>query len=180
MDWPGPELNLASLIPNACLAFGGLLVAIALLWVAAHWLNAPAWATVEGQVVQARVASDTRTVSRGGSSRTGGGGGTRQETFYRADIVYRYRVGGRDYTGFGIGDGEDWNYGTHDGAASAVARYDQPGVTVWYDPADPERSALDTNIFGIVPPIIGGIGVLLLGLGLRLRWRRRAGAGDIG
>ncbi len=174
MDWPRPELSLASLIPNACLAFGGLLVAIALLWVSIHWLNAPAWASVEGQVVQARVAANTRTVSTG-SSRTGGSG-PRQTTYYRPDIVYRYRVGGRHYTGFGIGDGENWNYGTFAGAASALARYNGPGVTVYYDPADPERSALDTNIFGIVPPVIGGIGLLLLGLGMWLRRRRREAA----
>ena len=176
MDWPGPGLNPASLVRNACLAFGGLLVAIALLWVAVHWLNAPAWASVEGQLVEARVTSDTRTVNTG-SSRTGGSG-TRQQRYYRADIGYRYRVGGRDYSGSGIGDGEDWNYWSYDSAAAAVARYSGSGVTVYYDPADPERSALDTNIFGIVPPVIGGIGLLLLGLGMWLR-RRHGEATDI-
>ena len=157
--------------PLLCFGLGAPLAALALLWVAVHWLSAPSWATVEGQLVQARVTSDTRTVSSG-SSRNGGSG-TRQQTSYRADIVYHYQVAGRDYTGYGVGDGEDWNYWSYDGAAAAVARYSRAPLIVYFDPADPERSALDTNIFGIVPPVMGGIGLVLLGLGFWLRRRSR-------
>jgi hypothetical protein len=158
--------------PLFCFGLGGPLAGLALLWLAVHWLSAPGWASVEGQVVQARVKADTRTVSSG-SSRTGGSG-TRQESYYRADIVFHYRVNGRDYTGYGIGDGEDWNYWSYGSAVAAVARYSGPIVTVYYDPSNPERSALDTNIFGIVPVIMGGLGAGLLVLGFWLRRGRRA------
>ena len=90
----------------------------------------------------------------------------------RLDID-RYQAGGRDHDGSGIGDGENWNYETHAGAAAAVARYTQGRLIVYYDPANPGRSALDTNIFGIVPWILGGIGLACLGLGLWLRRRLR-------
>ena len=163
--------------PLLCLALGAPLAAIALLWVAVHWLSAPGWATVEGQLVQAQVATDTRTVSA--SATRNRGGGTRQQTYYRADIVYHYRVAGRDYTGFGIGDGQDWTYWSYESAAAAVARFGRGPLIVYYDPADPERSALDTNIFGLVPLIMGGVGLVLLGFGLWLRRRSRGTMADI-
>lgn len=160
--------------PLLCAGLGGLLTGVALLWLAIHWFSAPGWATAEGRIVQAGVTSGSYTVSRAN------GRGTRQETRYRADISYRYTVGGRDYTGQGIGDGVDWNYWSYESAAAAVAPYNQAVVTVYYDPSDPGRSALDTSVFGIVPLILGGAGLPLLGLGLWLRRARRAKAGDIG
>jgi len=160
--------------PLFCIFPGALLTAVALLWMSVHWVSAPGWATVEGRVVSAGVSSSNYTVRRSSGS------GTRSETRYSADIAYAYNVGGRDYTGRGIGDGEDWNYFSYESAADAVARYNRPVLTVYYDPADPGRSALDTNIFGIVPWILGGTGLPLLGFGLWLRRSRLAATRDVG
>jgi hypothetical protein len=168
------RLRIGRCIPAICLTTGGLLLAIALIWVANAWLSAPAWATVDGQIVQAGVTSDMRTTSRiSGNHR--GGGNTHEVMFYSPDVVYNYRVGGRDYTGIGIGDGGDYSYDSPGEADAAVAPYRQRlNVTVYYDPADPERSCLDTSfMLGFVPWVIGGIGLLLLVLGLGLRRARR-------
>lgn len=160
--------------PLMCIFPGGLLAGIALLWASVHWASSPGWASTEGQVVNSSINRSTRTINRPG------GRPDRTAVSYSANIAYRYQVNGRDYTGHGIGDGVDWNYGSHESAAAALAPYLQGRVTVYYDPSDPSRAALDTNIFGIVPLVLGIPGLLLLGFGLWWRWRRLGRARDIG
>jgi hypothetical protein len=165
------RLQMGGCVPILCFAFGGLLLAIALFWMASAWLSAPAWATVVGQIEQAGVTSETAMVQGMSTLHNE----RHPELRYGPDVVYHYRVSGQDYTGFGIGDGFNQSYANVEDAAAAVAPYRQrPTVTVYYDPANPEHSCLDTSpMLGFLPWVIGGIGLLLLALGLWLRRTRQ-------
>jgi hypothetical protein len=171
MDGPTFRLSPALVWQWLSFVFAGVFLAIALIWMANTWLSAPNWATVEGRIVQAGVTTDTRT-------HYGTGRYSRSRSYevlrYSPDVVYHYRVGERDFTGFGIGDGADWSYSSVEAAAAAVAPYRGRGsVTVYYDPATPEHSCLDTSLFGIVPWLFGGVGLLFVCIGLWLRASRR-------
>ena len=108
------------------------------------------WQTVTGRVVSSEVASP-------GPNR------------YQPAVSYEYRVGGNFYrsSGLGLGD-ETWSTSNREGVAEQVAAY-VPGteVTVHYDPADPQRSALqlrdrDATGWRLLALIGGGVALLCL------------------
>lgn len=108
------------------------------------------WQTVTGRVVSSEV------VSRGPNR-------------YRPAITYEYRVGDDLYRSSGLGlTDETWSTGNHRNVAEEVAAH-APGaaVTVHYDPADPQRSALQLRDRGgsgwrLLGLISGGLALLCL------------------
>lgn len=161
------------------LGLGGLLLAGGLIWIAAAWLSAPDWASVEGQVLEARVNPEAGTRTSGQPSRSGGSAETNRVTLYAAVIVYRYRVGGRDYRNSAIGDRARWRYDTQEEAEAVLAQYGRGKVTVYYDPADPQRSCLYTGLAVLAPLTFMGCGLLLLlsfGFSIHAGRRREAKA----
>ncbi|MDO4245984.1 MAG: DUF3592 domain-containing protein [Deinococcus sp.] len=108
------------------------------------------WQTVSGRVVSSEV------VSRGPNQ-------------YRPVVTYEYWVGGNVYRSSGLDLADDtWSTSNSQGVTKEVAAHG-PGaaVTVHYDPADPQRSALELRDRGgsgwrLLGLITGGLALLCL------------------
>lgn len=127
------------------------------------------WPTADGVMLKSEVV---RRVQRHRST----------TVLYRADLLYRYVVGGRTYESNRIAIGHSTDYGDPAMAQGEVGQYPVGRrVRVYYHPQDPERSALVAGLR------VAGAGrwlalwgaVLLVGLGLMLAGaraiRRRGG-----
>ncbi len=134
------------------------------------------WPSVAGTVVSSQVKKST-------SSR-GTGRKRRRSTSHSASIVYEYTVDSRKHTAKRVSFGA-----TSSSASSAreiVSRYPKgKAVTVYYDPADPERAVLEPGTSGgtYIPLGVGVVfaaigGYMAVG-GLLVRKKRlAAAAGD--
>lgn len=149
----------------ACWALGGLMLGIALLELFLAWATGPAWRSTTGSVISAHVGAD----QKNGRCLGRRAGRNCPYVMYSPEISYRYQVGGREYRGDGIGDGVGRNYYRRDEALAALGRYTRGPLTVYYDSANPARSALDTGIVSRWLLILGGIGLLLVAAGFMLR-----------
>ena len=68
------------------------------------------------------------------------------DTFYRPEIRFSYRVGGRDYSAETWKSGPVVSHGTPGPAEKVVARYATgQKVPVYYDPTRPDMAVLEPN-----------------------------------
>lgn len=155
---------------SSIVRFGRVLAAVALIFTAPvsgyffarMFLDARAsanWPFVDGSLTKAEVG--TTSVGR-----------------YFPDVAYSYRVGDRDFVGSTVrfSDGE---YRDRNAAAQAISGLSvAQSVKVFYDPADPSRTVLQTGAgfqeyaLLCIPLIMLGIGVLLIVHLWRTRQRR--------
>lgn len=155
---PVPWLQIVRL---TCWNLGGLIFGGVLIWGVYSWASAPRWQTVIGQVVFTEITTRDSRNSRGVSSTT-----------YSPRLNYRYQVGGRDYLSNRFRDGSiSRNYMTERGARQAIDRYTSGPLTVYYDPVDPQRSALDVSPLNDLLIYTGGFGLLLIVAGFVLMHR---------
>ncbi len=139
-----------------CKTGGLMLVAGCLGYLAFFWATAPRWESVTGTVVSREIVTHARSGTRGSST-------------HRPELTYTYRVGGQDYRSRRIGDSEvSRNYYIRSLAVRAIDSYPLGPVTVYYDPTDPRRSALDTSLLNIFVIMAGGFGLLLATFGVRM------------
>jgi hypothetical protein len=100
------------------------------------------WSTTQGRVLRSQIA--TEAVRAHASD-------VHPRTLYTLEVVYRYEVDGRSFTGDRVSNdepGETLDFGESREPSAALrghlARYPQGAtVTVHYDPADPARSVLE-------------------------------------
>jgi len=89
---------------------------------------------------------------------------------YRANVVYAYRIGKREYRGNNLRTNVDVSRRGANAFASLLARYPVGReVEVWHDPVEPSNSVLMRSKFG--PHVttafaLVAIGVVLHGLGV--------------
>jgi hypothetical protein len=89
------------------------------------------------------------------------------DTMYEADITYEYQVAGRKLDGH-TASFADISSSDPRPAEAIVGRYPVgAAVTVYYDPAQPETSALEPGLAGgLILPLGIGASFTLIGLGL--------------
>lgn len=135
----------------ACWNIGGLLFGGVLIWGIVNWASAPRWQSVTGQMVFTEITTHTSRNSRGSN------------TTHTPRLNYRYNVGGRDYMSNRVRDGSiSRNYMTQRGAQQIIDRYTNGPLIVYYDPADPQRAALDTSPLNDLLIYTGAFGLLLI------------------
>ena len=106
------------------------------------------WPSVEGEIAHSAILYNTDTTTTNGSVAT-----------YKADIAYRYKVNGANYSSSKVAF-LDLASSSTGRAQSIVERYpDKSKVDVYYNPADPSESILE-------PGSTGGINVLYLIAGI--------------
>lgn len=112
------------------------------------------WPSTAGLINESRVAHSTHTDTDGDSSDS-----------YTPYIEYTYQVGGQTYTGRDLTFGFTQGYGNEAKAQSVLAKY-PPGaqVSVYYDPADPQKAVLERQAGGFAAGLILGIIFLVIGL----------------
>jgi hypothetical protein len=112
------------------------------------------WPSTPGVVAESRVTSSTSTDSDGDTSTT-----------YSPHVEYTYQVGGQEYRGKDITFGFKQGYGNPSKAEEMVTRYPEGSpVTVFYDPAKPQRSVLERKVGGFGSSLVIGIIFLVIGL----------------
>jgi len=90
------------------------------------------WPSTEGAISHSAVLLSTQQTSNSTNA-----------AMYKADLAYRYKVKGRDYSSSRI-TLMDYSSSAAGRAQDIVARYpDGAAVTVYYDPADPSDSVLE-------------------------------------
>jgi len=152
---------------------GGLLIAIgAAIAIAGGWLlliarRSASWPSTRGHVVGAKADVSS------GSHKSGSG------TDYRVVIAYAYEVAGQRFEGHRIAFGDNlWgNARSRDEMQRRVAFY-HPGreVTVYYDPASPDRCTLTAGV-GNLPfnaTLAVGAALAIAGAAVLLGWIRVA------
>lgn len=95
--------------------------------------------------------------------------------YYRPNVTYTYRVGGRTYTGRDIAFGTDVDTNQRDRAARVLSNYDEgSSVTVRYDLDDPADAYLAQRFDFFPVGVLVALGLLLFGDALtpRTRWLR--------
>jgi hypothetical protein len=108
------------------------------------------WPSVEGRILRSEVTRST----------DGDG-----DDSYSPEVTYRYVVDGQSYESYTIKFGEN-AYGNRNTAEAIAARYpDGSRVTVYYDPADPERAVLEPGV-SAGSYIVFSIGAIFLVVGL--------------
>ena len=144
-----------------CKMFGLTSLASCLLYIAIAWAMAPRWQSVTGTIVY-------RDISWHAGGRSSRGGATLGS--YDPYVTYNYQVAGRDYSSHRIRDsGLSVTSYFRSFAASAIDRYPFGPVTVYYDPNNPARSALETSVLNGLVLGLGGFGLLIAGIGFRMR-----------
>jgi hypothetical protein len=147
-----------------CLVTGAGTLACCALYLLLAWATGPDWTPVNGMVVSSGIDASEHTQYQSGRR-----GGSYRYTLYSVSIDYRYQVGGRDYDGHGIGDGIDRNYTSRSEAVAVLTYYTRGALVVYYDRANPARSALDTGIVSRIVLFVGAIGLALFLVGFVLR-----------
>jgi hypothetical protein len=107
---------------------------------------------------------------------TRGGGGAGEESWNSFHVLYRYRVGDRDYVAGGV---EPYDYGMQNSAGAERMRERHPiGSTsdVAYDPNDPAIAYLEPGPSSFASAL-AGIGAFMALVGF---WVRRKAAAGIG
>jgi hypothetical protein len=88
-----------------------------------------------------------------------------QRTFYTPGVVYRYTVGGREYTSDRYSLGAESNWGRPEIVQQKLARYPvETKVTVYYNPQSPAEAVLERRVTG--GWLIWALGMGLLALAL--------------
>lgn len=144
----GPPLN--SLI--FLLLFGAIFVAVGSFMTHAAY-SAHAWPTTTATILSSRIGTSH----------------THDASSYRPEILYRYRVGDRSYTGNRFA----FSYGSSYQAVSAVIRRYPAGATVtaFYDPAKPSQAVLEQSTV-LFPLVFVAVGAGVIGLGVFLLQKR--------
>jgi hypothetical protein len=134
------------------------------------------WPTVPGVVAQSdSTVSVTRNSDNRGSS-----------TMYSADIRFRYKVGGTDYSTDTLHFGQTAGSGDSSEAELRMSRYPVGGeVTVFYNPKDPSIAAVEPGFAGealLLPAagmafVLPGVMILLLYFNLFGGGSERGGSG---
>lgn len=127
------------------------------------WPRVPA--TITSAELLRQVAPTTRSPS-----------GVREESWNSFHVLYRYRVGDREYVGGGI---EPYDYGMQNSAGAERMKERHPiGSTsaVAYDPNDPAIAYLEPGPSSFAS-VLAGIGAFMAMVGL---WVRRKAAAGIG
>jgi hypothetical protein len=114
------------------------------------------WPSTLGVVAESRVTRSTSTDSEGDTS-----------VSYSPHVEYTYQVGGKEYRGKDITFGFKQGYGSPAKAEEVTARYPEGGsVTVYYDPANPQKAVLERRAGGFGASL--AIGIIFLAIGLCL------------
>ncbi len=144
-----------------CRMFGLTILVSCLLYLLIVWAMAPRWQSVTGMIVKREINWQSGGRSSRGSANLGS---------YHPEITYSYQVAGQDYTSRRIGDGTTGrNYYIRSFAHRAIDRYPFGPVTVYYDPTNPARSALDPSVLNGLVLGLSGFGLLLAAIGYRMR-----------
>jgi len=135
-----------SLFSLVFLMIGGAIISFAIR-MAAKARQSLSWPSIEGEISHSAVLYQTNTTDR-----------TAAPT-WKADIAYRYKVGGRNYSSSRISI-LDFASSSTSRAENIVSRYpDKSTVQVYYNPTDPSDSVLE-------PGSAGGVNVAYLVGGL--------------
>ena len=142
--------------------FGAVGIAVT-LWGVVVLKNAKAsasWSSVQGEVTESRVVSDTKRKSDG-----------RRETYYRANVIYRYEIETTEYTCNKVSFGEVSTDRTSL-AHEVVKRYPTgKEVQVYYDPKNPEKAVLETGV-NLGSYAYLGMGLICIGVGVYSSYSR--------
>jgi hypothetical protein len=131
-----------SLFSLVFVGIGGLILAYAYR-MAAKARASQSWPATEGEIAHSAVLARTSRSTETGTA-----------TYYSADVTYRYKVAGKDYSSSRIAL---IDVGSTTGRAQAIVqRYpDQAKVRVYYNPSDPSEAFLE-------PGLAAGVQVLYL------------------
>lgn len=126
------------------------------------------WPAVPGTILASTIASRESTLEAEED-----GPPPRPITLYRAEVQYRYEVGGRSFTGSRIAL-DDVEVSSKSHAENLAQRYASgTAVTVHYNPEDPSQAVLEPGIH-MVSWVLPAIGVAFLivagGFFLAIRW----------
>jgi hypothetical protein len=110
------------------------------------------WPSAPGQILEADVRHSVSTDSEG----------DRRDS-YTPQVRYSYRANNTDYTGDKLAFGFVTGYGSDSKARAQLARYPVGGqVTVYYDPASPDKAVLERRAGGSTVGMVLGIIFLVL------------------
>lgn len=119
------------------------------------------WPSIEGEIAHSAILLQTQTAPTQGS-----------EVTVKADISYRYKVNGRNYSSSQISL-LDFSSSSSARARTIVSRYpDNSKVDVYYNPADPSEAVLEPGastglrILYLVGVTFAVVGLLLLVMSL--------------
>jgi hypothetical protein len=111
------------------------------------------WPSTVGQITESRVAHSTHTDSEGDSNDS-----------YTPYVTYTYQVAGQEYTGRDIAFGFKQGYNNASKAEAVVGKYPLGAqVSVYYDPADPQKAVLERQAGGFGIGLALGIIFLVIG-----------------
>ncbi len=128
--------------------------------------DASDWPSVEGSIAFSRLDEQESVGNKGARHRT-----------YLPRVVYFYTVDGRIHRGDRLWLAAPETWGNRDSAEAFLESYRAGGkVNVYYDPADPQRSALIVGGSSWWLYILAGLGVLLAAFGLFIRRARNRAA----
>jgi hypothetical protein len=120
------------------------------LWCFVYAVSCPEWPQVAGAVVTSDLQ---RSVDRNGAT-------------YRAEVVYKYTIAGREYVADRVFFGDAFYSSFTAAAVREVERY-QPGssVQVRYDAQNPQRAVLEAGVNWQLYLILG-LGAVLTGVAI--------------
>ena len=111
------------------------------------------WPSTVGQISEARVAHSVHTDTDGDSSDS-----------YTPYVTYTYQVAGQEYTGRDVTFGFKQGYSNASKAQAVVGKYPLGAqVSVYYDPADPQKAVLERQAGGFGIGLALGIIFLVVG-----------------
>src|SRR5574341_1133243 len=124
----------------------GLAEAAAALYFYVTGLRTEQWLQTQGRLIEAKV----------GEYR-----GSRGEMSYYPIVRYSYDAAGASYEGARVTPGRSARLGPLDSVRQKVDYYaSQPYLTVYYDPAEPESSALEVGPSRMLVGVLGGMGAV--------------------
>ena len=140
----------------------GVAVLIAAAWLLLLARRSASWPSTRGRVVTAKGDVSSRSSRSGGSD-------------YRVVVAYAYEVAGQRYEGHRIAFGDNlWGNASSREEMDRRVSFYHPGreVTVYYDPASPDRCTLTAGV-GNLPfnaTLAIGAALVIAGTALLLGW----------
>jgi Protein of unknown function (DUF3592) len=133
-----------SLLSLVFIATGAVIISYAIR-TAAKARQSPSWPSIEGEIAHSAVQQETNTTATGYS------------TTYKADISYRYKVNGTNYSSTKVSH-VTLSTSATSRAQGIVQKYpDKSRVQVYYNPSDPSEAVLEPgNTDGI--DVLYGLG----------------------
>ncbi|MFZ4813831.1 MAG: DUF3592 domain-containing protein [Phototrophicaceae bacterium] len=134
-----PNNRLALWVGLFLIVFGAIFVSITFNEIS-QYLDSDNWQSVQGQITELGIESYIDDGSY----------------MYEAQVVYKYTVGGANYTGDRVRFGGGISSSDEGRAERMIAPYERGAfVTVYYDPFEPSRVVLERNLDWLIWLFVG-------------------------